>query len=71
MTPKFFGRWGEYRFYTACCVHKMAVSVAGSAAEWSCRVTSIYLIHIQYYENNIEIKDYHCVFLKNYLHYGI
>ena len=27
-------RWrGECRFYTACCVHKMAVNVTGSAAK--------------------------------------
>ena len=23
----------QFRFYTACCAHKMAVSVAGSAAK--------------------------------------
>ena len=32
MTSEFFGRRGECRFYTACCVDKMAVSVARSAA---------------------------------------
>ena len=30
MTPEFFGK---RRFYTVCCVHKMEVSVAGSAAK--------------------------------------
>ena len=32
MTLEFFGRWGECRFYTACCLHKMAGNVARSAA---------------------------------------
>ena len=30
---QFFGRWREFYFYTACCHHKMAVSVAGSPAK--------------------------------------